>query len=231
MLQHRHGAAYTKKHFELDGLDELPGDVNYGSGDDEYGVYINEYSGYGLYITEYPADLNSANSCAANVVGDVYNPEGVDMSLVDYPAHCHSDHSQCAIGDLATRHSPLNSNDSGVFVELRDCNLDIYGPNSAIRHAMILNHVDTDKTLSCCNIQMPTSTRVLRAQFDNAFRGEIKIAHPQYDNIDHIRNENTIITVNLELIKGRLTTNRLYWQLQYGIADDTCSHLYPILDQ
>ena len=55
--------------------------------------------------------------------------------------------------------------------------------------------------------------------------------HPQYDNIDHIRNENTIITVNLELIKGRLTTNRLYWQLQYGMADDTCSHLYPILDQ
>ena len=40
LLQHRYGAAYTKLHFILDGLDELPGDLNYGSGDDEYGVAI-----------------------------------------------------------------------------------------------------------------------------------------------------------------------------------------------
>ena len=214
MLQRHHGVAYTKLHFILDGLEELLGDDK-----------------YGLYITEYPADLNSLDPCASVIVGDVYNPESINISLPDYSTCCQEDHKDCAIGDLATRHSPLSGNDSGVFVELQDCNLDLYGPNSVIGHAMILKKLGTDKTLSCCNIQMPTSTRILRAQFDNALRGEIEIIHPQYDSTDHIINENTIIMVDLELIKRRSTDMLYGWHLQYGTADKTCSHLYPVLDQ
>ena len=106
MLQRGRKSQKTKVGVQLEGLDALPGD-------DEYGFCITEFS----------ADLNLVNPCAAAVVGDVYNVEGVDMSVSDYPARCQCDHFQCAIGDLATRHSPLTGNDSGVFVEYRDNNL------------------------------------------------------------------------------------------------------------
>ena len=215
LLQRRHGVAYTKLRFILDGLEELPGDDK-----------------YGLYITEYPAELNSPDPCAAAVVRDVYNPESINTSSPDYSTNCQKDHKDCAIGDLATWHYPLTSNDSGAFVEYRDCNLDLYGLNSVIGCAMILKHLVSNKTLSCCNIQMPTSARVLRAQFNNTFKGEIKIIHPQHDNVDHIINENTIIMVDLELIKGSRSTDVLYgWHLQRGVADKACSRLDSILDQ
>ena len=156
---------------ELEGLDTLPGD-------DEYG----------FCITEFTANLNSADPCAAAIVGDVYNPEGVDMSVSDYPARCQGDHSQCAIGDLATRHSPLTGNDSGVFVEYRDNNLNLYGPNTVVGRAMTLKRLDTDETLSCCNIEVPTNARILRAQYDDGvFRGEITMTVPQYDYLDYTK--------------------------------------------
>ena len=216
MLQCRRNSQKTKVGVQLEGLDGLPGD-------DEYG----------LCITEFTANLNLANPCAAAVVGDVYNPEGVDMSVSDYPARCQCDRSQCAIGDLATRHSELTGNDSGVFVEYRDNNLNLYGPNTVVGRTMTLKRLDTDETLSCCNIIVPTNERILRAQYDDGvFRGEITMKIPQYDYLDYTKNENTIIMVDLECIDGGpANVPMLGWQIQRGYADETCSRLGPILGQ
>ena len=201
---------------ELEGLDTLPGD-----------------DGYGFCITEFSANLNSVNPCAAAVVGDVYNPKGIDMSLVDYPAHCKDNHSECAIGDLVTRHSPLTGNDSGVFVEYRDNNLNLYGANTVVGRAITLKRLDTDETLYCCNIEVPTNARMLRARYDDdVFRGEITMKIPQYDYLGYTRNENTIIMVDLERIDGgSANMPMLGWQIQRGFADEACSNLHPVLGQ
>ena len=37
---------------------------------------------------------------------------------------------------------------------------------------MSLKCLDTDETLACCNIAMPTNKRILQAQFNNVFSGE-----------------------------------------------------------
>ena len=198
----------------LDGLDELPGS-------DEYG----------LCVTEYPGDLNTANPCALAIVGDVYNPEGIDMSVSDYPDRCQADHGDCAIGDLATRHSPLTGNDTNTLVGLKDFNLNLFGPNTVVGRGMSLKRLDTDETLACCNIEMPTNTRVLRAPFNNGvFSGDITITLPRYDYLDYTKNENGIIMVDLERIDGGVANiPMLQWNLRRGIADSTCSNLEPPL--
>ena len=212
LLQRRRNSQKTKVGVQLDGLDELPG------GDE-----------YGFCITDFSANLNSPDPCAA--VGDVYNPEGVDMELSDYPMRCQGDHSECAIGDLATRHSPLTGNDTGTFVEYRDFNLNLYGPNTVVGRAMTLKRLDTDETLSCCNIEVPTNARVLRARYDDGvFEGEITMTLPQYDYLDYTKNENTIIMVDLARIDGGpANIPMLGWQIQRGFADESCSNLEDVL--
>ena len=216
LLQRHRISAHTKLHIKLNGLKDLPGN--------------NEY---GLYITDYPVNLNLVNPCAPAVVGGTYNPEGIDTTLPTYSTRCRANHKQCAIGDLVTRHNNLTGNDSGVLVEYRDFNLNLYGPNTVVGRGMILRRSDNGDTLSCCNIESPTNTRVLRAQFvDQVFSGQITIEQPQYDYVDYTINENTIIMVDLERIDGgRATVPNLEWQLQRGFADKTCSHLDPMLGQ
>jgi len=216
LLQRRRNAAWTKVHVQLDGLRGLPGN-------DEYG----------LYITEYQTNLNLADPCAPASIGSTYNPEGIDTSLPGYPARCQADHTQCAIGDLATRHSPLTGNDTNVFVDFRDFNLNLYGPNTVIARGMTLKRLDNGDTLSCCNIELPTNTRILQAKFrDQVFSGEITIVQPQYDYTDLTKNENAIIMIDLERIDGGLANLPIIgWQLQRGFADETCSHLDPMLGQ
>lgn len=216
LLQHRRIAETTKLGITLDGLNNLPGS-------DEYG----------LYITEYPANFNLDNPCAPASVGPIYNPDGIDITLPTYPARCQENHENCAIGDLATRHSPLTGNDSNSFVELRDKNLNLYGSNTVIGRGMVLRRLDNGDTLSCCNIELPTNTRILRAQFNNqVFSGAISIMHPQYDYVDFTINENAIIMVDLERIDGgQANIPVLGWQLQRGFADETCSRLDPMLGQ
>ena len=200
----------------LDGLDELPGT-------DEYG----------FCVTEFPSDVNTVDPCAVAIVGGIYNPEGVDMSLSDYPDRCQGDHGECAIGDLATRHSPLTGNDTNTLVGLKDFNLNLFGPNTVIGRGMTLKRLDTDETLACCNIEIPTNTRVLRAQFNNGvFNGEITITVPRYDYVDYTRNENTIIMVDLERIDGGIANiPMLRWNLRRGIADSTCSNVQGVFGQ
>ena len=215
MLQRRRNSEKTKVAVELEGLDALPGD-------DEYG----------LCITDYGMNLNQLNPCAAAAVGDLFNPEGIDTSLVDYPARCQGDHSQCAIGDLATRHSPLTGNDSGVFVEYRDFNLNLYGPNSVIGRPMTLKRLDTDEILSCCSIEVPTNVRTLRAHFDGGvFNGDVVMTIPQYDYLDYTQSgEITNIQIEMERIDGGpANIPMLGWQIQRGYADETCSNLAPVL--
>ena len=213
-MQRRINSEKTRVNVLLNGLDELPGS-------DEYG----------FCVTEYPADYNTADPCAAAVVGDVYNPEGVDMSLSDYPDRCREDHDECAIGDLATRHSPLTGNDTGTLVGLKDFNLNLFGPNTVVGRGMSLKRLDTDETLACCNIEMPTNTRVLRAEFNNGvFSGEIKITIPQYDYVDYTKNENTIIMVDLERIDGGIANiPMLRWNLRPGIANPDCDNVRGVL--
>ena len=214
LLQRRENSEKTRLNVMLGGLDELPGD-------DEYG----------FCITEFPSDYNTVDPCAAAIVGDIYNPEGVDMSLVDYPDRCQMNHTQCAIGDLATRHDPLTGNDTNTLVGLKDFNLNLYGPNTVVGRGMSLKRLDTDETLACCNIEIPTNTRVLRAPFNNGvFSGEITITVPQYDYLDYTRNENTIISVDLERIDGGVANiPMLGWNLRRGVADSSCSRLRPPL--
>ena len=204
LLQRRRNSQKSKVVVELKGLDEL-------TGDDEYGFCITEFS----------ANLNTPDPCAAAVVGDVYNPEGVDTSLSDYPMRCQGNHSECAIGDLATRHSPLTGNDTGTFVEYRDFNLNLYGPNTVVGHTMTLKRLDTDETLSCCNIKILTNARILRARYYNGvFRGEIAMTipvMPRYDYLDYTENENSIIMADLERIDGGpANIPMLGWQIQRG---------------
>ena len=214
LLQRHRNAARTKLLVQLDGLNELPGN-------DEYG----------LYVTEYPANFNLDSPCAQAVVGNVYNPEGIQMSLPTYPSRCQENHKDCAIGDLATRHSELTGNDSNSLVEFKDRNLNLYGSNTVIGRGMVLQRLDNGDTLSCCNIELPSNMRMLRAQFNNeVFSGEISIAQPQYDYVDNTVNENVIIMVDLERIDGgQANLPVLGWQLQRGFADETCSHLDPML--
>ena len=217
LLQRRRNSAKTKLGVKLDGLDELPGD-------DEYG----------LCVTDYPADFNTVDPCAEAIVGDVYNPEGIDRMIPGYTMRCRNNHTECAVGDLSIRHGlrPLEGNDTGTLVEYRDRNLNLYGPNTVVGRAMILKRLDTNQTLSCCNIEMPTNARILRADFDGAYQGEITITLPQYDYFDYTKNENTIIMVDLERIDGGpANIPMLGWQLQRGYADETCSRLDPILGQ
>ena len=216
LLQRRRNVAKTKLGITLGGLRNLPGN-------DEYG----------LYVTEYPANFNFNNPCAPAFVGPIYNPEGIDMSSPNYTTRCRRDHRNCAIGDLATRHDPLTGNDTNSLVELKDNNLNLYGSNTVVGRGMVLRRLDTGETLSCCNIESPTNVRVLRAQFNNeVFSGEISIIHPQYDYVDFTVNENAIIMVDLERIDGgQANIPLLRWQLQRGYADETCSHLDPMLGQ
>ena len=216
-MQCRINSEKTRVNVLLDGLDGLPGS-------DEYG----------FCVTEYPADYNTANPCAAAVVGDVYNPEGVDMSLTDYPDRCREDHDDCAVGDLATRLSPLTGNDTGTLVGLKDFNLNLFGPNTVIGRGMSLKRLDTDETLACCNIVVPTNKRILRAEFNNGvFSGEIKIIVPQYNYFDYTRNEeNTIIMVDLERIDGGIANiPMLRWNLRRGIANPDCGNVGGVLGQ
>ena len=212
LLQRRCNSTWTKIHARLNGLDDLPGSNK-----------------YGFCVTEYPANINEANPCSPAVVGGTYNPEGIDTTLSTYPARCRADHKQCAIGDLATRHNNLTGNDSGVLVEYRDFNLNLYGPNTVVGRALTLKRLDTNAAVSCCNIKIPTNARVLRAPFaGKAFRGEIKITQPSYDYLNYTKNENTIIMVDLERINGgQASIPNLGWQLRRGVADDTCSRVDP----
>jgi len=214
LLQRRRNSRWTKVHAQLDGLRDLPGNDQ-----------------YGFCVTEFPGDFNSQNPCAG--LGDTYNPEGINTSLPGYPARCRADHKQCAIGDLATRHCPLAGNDSGVFVEYRDFNLNLYGPNVPVGRGMVLKRLDTNEVLSCCNIQVPINAKTLEARFDGGvFSGTVKIIHPTYDYIDYTKNENTIIMVNLERIDGGVANiPALGWQIWPGIVNETCSHLRPPLGQ
>ena len=212
LLQRRVNSVKTKLNVMLDGLDELPGD-------DEYG----------FVITEYPSDYNTVNPCAPAIVGDLYNPEGIDISLADYSNRCQDNHAQCAIGDLATRHRPLTGNDTNTLVGLKDCNLNLNGPNTVVGRGMSLKRLDTDETLACCNIKIPANARILRAAFNNGvFSGEITIILPQYDYLYYTRNKNTIISVDLERIDGGVgNIPMLQWNLRRGIADSSCSNLRP----
>ena len=214
LLQRRRSVARTKLLVQLDGLNELPGN-------DEYG----------LYVTEYPANFNLGSPCAPAVVGNVYNPEGIETSLLTYPSRCQGNHTECAIGDLATRHGELTGNDSNSLVEFKDRNLNLYGSNTVIGRGMVLQRLDNGDTLSCCNIEMPSNTRMLHAEFNNeVFSGEITIAQPQYDYVDNTINENVVIMVDLERIDGgQANLPVLGWQLQRGFADESCSHLDPML--
>ena len=98
---------------------------------------------------------------------------------------------------------------------------------------MTLKRLDTDDTLYCCNIEVPTNARILRARYDDGtFRGEITMKIPQYDYLDYTKNENTIIMVDLERIDGGpANIPMLGWQIQRGFADETCSNLHPVLGQ
>ena len=206
----------THLFIRLDGLDKLPGNGE-----------------YGLYVTKHPTKLNQVNSCAATSVGDIYNPEGINTSLPDYSSRCMKDHKECAVGDLATRHGLLNGTDSGFwFVEFTDVNLDLYGPNTVVWRAMILKRVDTDETIACCNIQVPTTTKILQSKFDDkVFSGEISIVQPQHGTVDYTRIEN-IIMVDLKRIDGgSANLSKLSWQLQHGFADEMCSNFTPIIGQ
>ena len=212
MLQRRVNSEKTRVNVMLDGLDELPGD-------DEYG----------FCITEYPSDYNTVDPCAAAIVGDLYNPEGVDTSLADYPDRCLENHTQCAIGDLASRHCSLTGKDTNTLVGLKDFNLNLYGPNTVVGRGMSLKRLDTDETLACCNIEIPTNTRVLQAPFNNGvFSGEITITLPKYDYLDYTKNENTIISVDLKRIDGGVANiPMLQWNIRRGVADSSCSNLRP----
>ena len=213
LLQRHRNSEITKVGVQLDGIERFPGDV------------------YGFCITEFSANLNSNDPCAAAAIGDVYNPEGIDTSLASYRRRCEGNHSECAIGDLATRHSLLTDNDTGTFVEYRDIKLNLYGPNTVVGRAMTLKGIDTGETLSCCNIEVPTNARVLRARYDDGvFRGEITMTIPQYDYFDYTKNENTIIMVDLERIDGGpANISMLGWQIQRGYADESCSNLEDVL--
>ena len=213
-LQRRRNSQKIKVGVELDGLDALPGD-------DEYG----------FCITDYGIALNSPDPCAASAVGDLFNPEGIDTSLVDYPMRCQGDHSECAIGDLATRHSPLTGNDTDTFVEYRDFNLNLYGPNSIVGRTMTLKRLDTDEILSCCAIEVPTNVRTLRAHFDGGvFRGDVVMIVPQYDYLDYTKTDITNIQIDMERIDGGpANIPMLGWQIQSGFADESCSRLEDVL--
>ena len=109
--------------------------------------------------------------------------------------------------------------------------LNLYGSNTVVGRAMTLKRLDTDQTLSCCNIEVPTNARILRAQYDDGvFRGEITMTVPQYDYLDYTKNENTIISVDLERIDGGpANIPMLGWQIRRGYADETCSNLDSVL--
>ena len=117
------------------------------------------------YITEYPTKLNQDSLCAAASVGDTYNPEGINISLLEYSCRCMEDHKECAVGDLATRHGLLEGSNGNLFAEFTDTNLDLYGPSSVVWHALTLKCTDTDEVISCCNIQVPTTTWILQSWF------------------------------------------------------------------
>ena len=210
LLQRQHNSTHVFA--AIDGLDKLPGNGK-----------------YGLYITEYPTRLNQDSPCAAASVGDTYNPEGIDTSVLDYSSRCMKDHKECAVGDLATRHGLLEGSNGNLFVEFTDTNLDLYGPNSVVWRALTLKRADTDKVLSCCNIQVPTTTKTLQSRFDDqVFSGEISIVQPQYDTVNYTRIENIIMVDLKRTDGGPANLPKLAWQLQHGFANKTCSHFTPI---
>ncbi|XP_065883398.1 uncharacterized protein [Dysidea avara] len=212
-MAQRRSNDHTKLSAMFEGLQDAPGDS------------------YGLYILDYPTNRDAQNPC--DDLGDIYDPDG-NLGTSNYTERCRADHTQCAIGDLATRHGGFNATDE--FIDFgRDFNLPTSGPRSVVGRSIVVRRLDgDDSNLACSNIEVPTQSRVLRGRFSTVMSGDVFIILPRYDYVDYTKNEKTLIIVDLERIDGGPpNTNMHGWQIQRGYADsgNECDKLDPILGQ
>jgi len=210
-MAQRRSNDHTKLSAMFEGLEDAPG------------------NSYGLYILEYPANLDTQNPC--NDLGSIYDPDG-NLGTFNYTERCQADDLQCAIGDLATRHGGFNS--TNEFIDFgRDFNLPTSGPRSVVGRSIVIRRLDGDNSnLACSNIEVPTQSRVLRGRFTTPLNGDVFIILPRYDYVDYTKNEKTQIIVDLvRNDAGPPNTVMHRWQIQRGFANSDCDRLDPILGQ